>query len=164
MDTTRCQDLADRLHSLLLQQLGMGLDARRMLEEPLYARDVLLVCAAHPDTELARLAQEFRAAAAAPVRAATQTPADRTGPPLPARQAPHSPLSRFPRLSRFGASIFGGSLVEGTVFGARRADPQTDFGDEGFIAPAPHPPGHVGDKNRAGPPTERRRTRRLFGR
>lgn len=70
MDTPRCQELADRLHAQLLQQLGMGLDATRMLHEPLYARDVLLVCAAHPGSELARLAWAFRDAAA-PTPAAT---------------------------------------------------------------------------------------------
>ncbi len=76
MDTHRCQALAERLHPLLLQQVGMGLDSARMLSDPLYARDVLLVCAAHPGTELAALAWEFREAAA-PAR-----------PPPTARAAP----------------------------------------------------------------------------
>ncbi len=98
MDTARCQELAERLHLLLLQQLGMGLDTPRMLAEPLYARDVLLVCAAHPGTELAALAWEYRDAAAparpagasssAPERAPTPQ-AGQQGSPQGAPQGAH---------------------------------------------------------------------------
>lgn len=160
MDTARCQELAERLHALLLQRLGMGLDTRRMLHEPLYARDVLLVCAAHPGTELAALAWEYRDAALPGRRAAdaalgTANTAPDTVPdtaefgadPGPQPHSSRSPLSRFSRLSRFSASIFGGSLFEGTVFGPRRPDPQTDFGDEFFIAPPPMTRRRIGDKH-----------------
>lgn len=198
MDTARCQELAERLHALLLERLGMGLDTRRMLREPLYARDVLLVCAAHPGTELAALAWAYRAAAlpgrratdAAAVTANTTTntapdtnaaddrehdsqatllqPAarrandhvvhgqdstkahpdttDSEADPGPQPRSSRSPLSRFSRLTRFSASIFGGSLFEGTVFGPRRPDPQTDFGDESFIAPPPTARRRIGDR------------------
>ena len=42
--------------------MGQGIDPARMLAEPLYARDVLLVCEALPGTELAELAPKFRQA------------------------------------------------------------------------------------------------------
>jgi hypothetical protein len=66
--------------------------------------------------------------------------------PGPQPRSGRSPLSRFSRLTRFSASIFGGSLFEGTVFGPRRPDPQTDFGDESFIAPPPMARRRTGDK------------------
>ncbi len=210
MDIARCQGIAEHLHTLLLQRLGMGLDTRRMLTEPLYARDVLLVCAAHPGTELAELAWAFRdaARAASPedngstapaaangrrstsgsddtatadhqptvllaparpaakpaVRAAAQAQ-DEAADSQPPAPAPRSPLSRFSRLSlsRFSASIFGGSLFEGTLFGRRQPDPQTDFGDESFIAPPAHPPRRIGDKRRRDVSAAPRRSR-WFGR
>jgi hypothetical protein len=88
MDTERCRHLAERLHQLLLQQLGMGLDPQRMLNEPLYARDVLLVCAAHPGSELATLAWEYRDAAAPASRpASTRTPRSEAAPARTARPA-----------------------------------------------------------------------------
>jgi hypothetical protein len=63
--TSRLQ-IATRIHFLLLRELGRGIELGAMLNRPLYARDVLLVCDAHPGAELARLAQRFRAASAAP--------------------------------------------------------------------------------------------------
>ncbi len=62
MNTRRALRIADRIDALLHQELGQGIDLQRMLEEPLYARDVLLVCEAHRDHELAELARDFRAA------------------------------------------------------------------------------------------------------
>ena len=56
--------IAQRIGSLLERELGQGVDARRMLNDPLYARDVLLVCKAHPGSELDQLAQRFRKAPA----------------------------------------------------------------------------------------------------
>ena len=56
---TRMQ-VATRIHFELLRELGQGVDIERMLKQPRYARDVLLVCDAYPGTELADLAMRFR--------------------------------------------------------------------------------------------------------
>ena len=66
MNTLRCQGIAQRLNRLLLRRFGLGLDPQRLLADALYRRDVLLVCDAHPGTDLASLAQHFRLAQAAP--------------------------------------------------------------------------------------------------
>ncbi len=72
MDTARCLKTADRIAALLRAELGEDIDRRRLVLEPLYARDVLLVCdahAGHAQPELALLpglARQFRAALAAP--------------------------------------------------------------------------------------------------
>ena len=60
MNTDRLFRIANRIHLLLLKELGQGIDLRRMMTEPLYARDVLLVCDARPGTDLASLAAHFR--------------------------------------------------------------------------------------------------------
>jgi len=52
--------LAARMHSLLLRELGHGIDVEQMLNSERYARDVLLVCAAYKGSELAALAQQYR--------------------------------------------------------------------------------------------------------
>jgi hypothetical protein len=57
--------IAARINALLVREMGQGIDPARMLTEPLYARDVLLVCEALPGTELAELAPKFRQALAA---------------------------------------------------------------------------------------------------
>lgn len=54
--------IATRMHFVLLRELGQGIDVGKMLKRETYARDVLLVCDAHGERELARLAQAFRAA------------------------------------------------------------------------------------------------------
>ena len=54
--------IAARINALLVIEMGQGIDPARMLTEPLYARDVLLVCEALPGTELATLAPQFRQA------------------------------------------------------------------------------------------------------
>jgi len=54
--------IATRLHFVLLRELGQGIDVGKMLKRDVYARDVLLVCDAHGDPELSRLAQAFRGA------------------------------------------------------------------------------------------------------
>jgi len=63
MNTRRCLQIADAMHELLLRELGEGVDGLRMIAEPLYARDVLLVCDAMEGTEAATLAQHYRVAA-----------------------------------------------------------------------------------------------------
>ena len=62
MNPRRALRIADRIDALLHQELGQGIDLQRMMAEPLYARDVLLVCDAYRGHELAELAREFRAA------------------------------------------------------------------------------------------------------
>jgi hypothetical protein len=54
--------LAHRMHLLLRRELGQGIDEARLLANPLYARDVLLVCDALPAPGLALLASQFRQA------------------------------------------------------------------------------------------------------
>ena len=62
MNTRRCLKIAGRINALLVREMGQGIDPARMLAEPLYARDVLLVCEALPGSELAELAPRFRLA------------------------------------------------------------------------------------------------------
>ena len=70
MDTSRLFRIANRIHLLLLKELGQGIDVQRLLNERLYARDVLLVCDAQPGTDLASLALHFRHTRAALAEAA----------------------------------------------------------------------------------------------
>ncbi len=60
---------AQRMAPLLLRELGTGIEVKRMLAQPLYARDVLLVCDAMRGSELAALAEQFRAATRAEAEA-----------------------------------------------------------------------------------------------
>lgn len=61
--TNRRLQLATRIHYALLRETGIGADVGRLLKQPLYARDVLLVCEACGDAhDLRRLATAFRAA------------------------------------------------------------------------------------------------------
>lgn len=53
--------LAQRISAGLQRELGTGIDARRMVAQPVYARDVLLVCEAMKGSELEALAHEFAA-------------------------------------------------------------------------------------------------------
>jgi hypothetical protein len=55
--------IAQRIDMLLQRELGQGIDVQRMVAQPLYARDVLLVCEALRGSDLALLAQQFREAA-----------------------------------------------------------------------------------------------------
>jgi hypothetical protein len=64
MNIRRCHRIASRIDALLRLELGQGIDGKRMLTEALYARDVLLVCDAHPGSDLAAMAHHFRAAVA----------------------------------------------------------------------------------------------------
>jgi hypothetical protein len=71
MHTRHCLKLAARMHALLEHELGQGIDRQRLLAEPVYARDVLLVCEAMVATDGPLLARAFRRAAAAPDEHAT---------------------------------------------------------------------------------------------
>lgn len=99
MNPTPCLKIAQRISTLLAQELGQGVDAARMVSDPLYARDVLLVCDALGGTELGALAPRFRVA-------------------LAAAQAEPDTASVGHRPSGFSASRFLGSL-----FGATTASP-----------------------------------------
>ena len=66
MNDRRRRTIAERIDALLQRELGEGIDVERMLVEPLYARDVLLVCDAFPGSDLASLAGHFRTASAPP--------------------------------------------------------------------------------------------------
>ena len=79
--------IAESIGRLLERDLGQGVDARRMLNDPLYARDVLLVCEAERGSDLHALARQFRKAPAfrmrdpAPTAPGTGSDASRTGVP-----------------------------------------------------------------------------------
>ncbi len=78
--------IAQRINALLQHELGQGIDAKRMLAQPVYARDVLLVCDAMRDSDLALLAQQFRAASDVddepPSQPASLSPDSKTPPSL----------------------------------------------------------------------------------
>ncbi len=59
------EQIAARIHQLMLREIGQGINAEQMLCQHRYARDVLLVCEANRGSELAALAAEFRIASAA---------------------------------------------------------------------------------------------------
>ncbi len=94
MNTRRCLKIAARINRLLKQELGCGIDARRMLADERYANDVLLVCDAMRGHELAMLAERFRRALLA-----DEPPAD-------------PPSRRGFSASRFLSSLFGGAPSE----------------------------------------------------
>ena len=67
--------IAQQLYPLLQREIGHAIEIERLLGEPRYARDVLLVCDALPNAELRALAAQFRADAALPPAAtAAQAP------------------------------------------------------------------------------------------
>lgn len=67
---TRLQ-IAQRIHQLMLREIGHAIEIERLLTEPHYARDVLLVCDAVPGAELVPLAALFRLAQLAPAGASS---------------------------------------------------------------------------------------------
>jgi hypothetical protein len=73
MNSPRCLEIAERMNLLLKRELGEGVDALRLMRDALYARDVLLVCAAHRNAELPQLARAWREALAEAEPAATAT-------------------------------------------------------------------------------------------
>ena len=102
MNTRRCFKIASRINTLLVRELGEGVDAERMVADVRYARDVLLVCDAMRDHELATLSPRFR-------RAVLAEPDD-----------PNALRGR----SGFSASRFLGSLF-GTPSTLDQPDPST---------------------------------------
>jgi hypothetical protein len=69
MNKDRLLRIANRINLLLLRELGQGIDVKRLIAQPRYARDVLLVCDARPGSDLASLAQHFRVARTEPLDA-----------------------------------------------------------------------------------------------
>ena len=65
MNKRLCLTIAARIDAALLRELGEGIDLARMLSDPLYQRDVLLVCEAHEAPELKAMASEFQQASQA---------------------------------------------------------------------------------------------------
>ena len=59
--------IAQNLYEALLREIGHAIEIERLLSEPRYARDVLLVCDACPGGDLRALAAQFRAYAPMPV-------------------------------------------------------------------------------------------------
>jgi hypothetical protein len=120
MNARRCLKIATRIGSLLEQEVGLGVDAKRMLTERLYMRDVLLVCDAHRGSELSELATWFR-------RSAAEAPDDGIAP------------SGFGMDSGFGHSGFGAAA------GGRAGFGHSGFGSSSFdskrdpIGPLPTP-------------------------
>ena len=97
--------IAARIDMGLRRALGEGVDAQRTLDDPRYARDVLLVCDAMTGTDLPELARRFRAAtlggrdAGPPQEWAADTSGFglSTPPPAPSVQAPaESPAEATP--------------------------------------------------------------------
>ena len=107
MNTRRCLQIADAMHELLLRELGEGVDGLRMIAEPLYARDVLLVCDAMEGTEAATLARHYRIAANER-EAAAATPA-----PAPDADDAVTP-PRFGPTTVSGSDSFFGPLRSGS--------------------------------------------------
>jgi hypothetical protein len=113
MNERHCLKLAQRIDTQLTLALGQGIDAPRMLADALYARDVLLVCAAlGEEGELAALARRFRSAAHAP----NDEP-----------EAPARPTSGF-SASRFLSSFFGSTFTPEGDAPALRPPPRRWFG------------------------------------
>ena len=62
MNKRVCLTIAGRIHTALQRELGEGIDLARMVSDPLYQRDVLLVCEAQGAPELTAMAHDFREA------------------------------------------------------------------------------------------------------
>ena len=69
----------------MLRELGEAIDERRLLGDELYARDVLLVCDAFADKDLALLSAQWRRIDAEPAA----PPSPRLPPTLHDRDAAH---------------------------------------------------------------------------
>jgi hypothetical protein len=90
--------IAQRLFQLLLLELDHSIELERLLGDPRYARDVLLVCDACTGSELQAQAAMFRASAPPVGRRAGDTPAAglsaRTVRPTPPQPAGRGPAPR----------------------------------------------------------------------
>jgi hypothetical protein len=114
MNIQRCLTIAVRIKALLQFELDHAIDPQRMVDEPLYARDVLLVCDTFHDGDLASLARHFRTAAAEPPPAAAAA----------ARQATAADRATAARRRMgFNASRFLDSLFGAPAASDRRVEP-----------------------------------------
>jgi hypothetical protein len=95
MNTSRCLTIAERINAQLLRELQQGVDAERMLRDPLYTRDVLLVCDAFTGSDLASLAGHFRSAMAEAAKSEAGRAAAGTTAPSGASRLLHSLNSIF---------------------------------------------------------------------
>lgn len=120
MNARRCHKIAERISAGLVRELGQGIDAQRLVADTLYARDVLFVCDAYPGSELASLAQHFRAALAESPAEAEATAAGRESSGFSASRflnslfGPHAPAEGSPSAARQG--------IRGWFGGARHGD------------------------------------------
>lgn len=69
-DQTGRFQLAQRIHQVLAREIDHAIEVERLLTDPRYARDVLLVCDALPGSEAPPLASRFRALVLPPAHAA----------------------------------------------------------------------------------------------
>ena len=90
--------IAQRLFQSLLRELDHSIEVERLLDDPRYARDVLLVCDASTDSVLPALAALFRTSAPPVGRRAGDTPAAGLSPEAvrPAAPRPAAPAARSP--------------------------------------------------------------------
>lgn len=96
--------IANQIHLFLMRELGQGIDVEQMLNRPTYARDVLLVCEACQDADLAQLVRQFRSVAPA-------SPGDVRLSPVASRVLPghaQQPLGWSRDTSGFGVPDLGG--------------------------------------------------------
>jgi hypothetical protein len=93
MSPSARQTIAERMRLLLMQQVGHAIDVARVQTDARYARDVLLVCDAHPGSELAELARQFRG-----LGVSARPRPSQAGPPQLARALSHLDLHLPPRL------------------------------------------------------------------
>ena len=77
--------IAERIHQVLLREIGHAIEVERLVTDARYARDVLLVCDALAGGEARPLAEQFRRFP--PPASAALPPAGPAGAPGHARQA-----------------------------------------------------------------------------
>ena len=88
--------VATRIHYALMREIGFGIDVGRLMKQPLYARDVLLVCDTCSGHDLRRLATAFRGLTAAEAEGGDSSGASQFASSLfqtssqPATEAPQS--------------------------------------------------------------------------
>ena len=104
---TRLLRVANRIHLLLQRELGEGIDVGRLLKDPLYARDVLLVCDAQAGSLQQSLARQFRQLRAE--RLAARDPASTFGDSSGFGSMPSSLADELPAVQRSKPSWFSPS-------------------------------------------------------
>jgi len=107
--------IAQRIHQVLLREIGHAIEVERLVTEPRYARDVLLVCDALPGTEAAPLATMFR-----------QLPPPATGEAAPAGPPGHARQSNEWARDTSGFGVTHPPPVEPPAGG----DPRSDGGSD----------------------------------